>query len=95
MVPSLVLCITGQRLPRFVWRFNEKKGADAEISLNSDSMRHFICETFGIAVIDSGCTKNVRRAVWLKCYLDTLHKEDVKPAHTFASNTNFRFGNGE
>ena len=71
----------------------KKKGADAEISLCNDSIKYFVGETFGTTFLDSGCPKNVCRAVWLKCYFSTLHKEDTKTAQTFASNTNFRFRN--
>ena len=48
------------------------------VSLYSDTMKCFVGETLGMAVLDSGCTKNVCGEGWLNCYLDTLAKSMKK-----------------
>ena len=52
------------------------KDEDHEVSLYSDTMKHFVCETMGTAVLDSGCTKNVCGETWLQCYLETLDESN-------------------
>ena len=48
-----------------------------------------------MAVLDSGCTKNVCGETWLNCYLETLNEDEVKYVTTIASNASFKFGSGE
>ena len=42
------------------------------VFLHSDTMKCFVGETLGMAVLDSECTKNVCGEGWLNCYLVTL-----------------------
>ena len=65
------------------------------VSLYSDTMKCFVGETLGMAVLDSGCTKNVCGEGWLNCYLDTLTSDQLKNIKTSPSDANFKFGSGE
>ena len=49
-----------------------------------------VSESLNCAVVDSGCTKNVVGANWLKCFLDTL--PPTFQLQTMKSNNVFRFG---
>jgi len=75
----------------------EQNEAEVQIELlqkSEDSMKWFLGETMGCAVIDSGCSKTVAGKQWMNCYLDQLNikeKEDVK---IHESNSIFRFGKG-
>ena len=68
---------------------------DDEITLFSDSLKQFVGETLGTAVLDSGCTKNVCGKAWLGCYLETLDKGQLAKIEEFTSDTSFKFGNGD
>ena len=68
---------------------------DEEIALFSDTLKQFVGETFGTAVLDSGCTKNVCGKTWLGCYLETLDKSQRSMVKEFESGTSFKFGNGD
>ena len=74
---------------------NKLKKSDGHISLYSDTMKHFVGETLGAAVLDSGCTKNVCGETWLQCYLESLNEENKAKVVYSKSTTNFRFGAGE
>ena len=41
-------------------------------------MKNLIGESFGMAVLDSGCTKSVTGQMWLDEYLQTLSRIDCK-----------------
>ena len=46
-------------------------------------------------MLDSGCTKTVCGGEWLKCYINSLSDLEKKKIQVFASNTEFRFGDGK
>ena len=74
----------------------KNKGKDeGEITLFSDTLKQFVGETFGTAVLDSGCKKNVCGKAWLGCYLETLDEVQLSKVQEFSSDTSFKFGNGE
>ena len=58
-------------------------------------LRSLVGETFGMAVLDSGCTKTVVGQVWLEEYLKTLTDTDSKRVKFGRSDECFRFGDGE
>ena len=46
-------------------------------------------------MLNSACTKTVYGEKWLKCYIDSLSDLEKKIVQHFASNTEFRFGDGK
>ena len=58
-------------------------------------IQNFLWETLNLAVLDSGCTKTVCGEEWLKCYIDSLGKEEKKKIKEYKSNTEFKFGDGK
>ena len=64
--------------------------------LNSkpDRMKTLIGESFGMAVLDSGCTKSVTGEMWLDEYLQTLSEQDRLQVSERSNDATFRFGNG-
>ena len=66
-----------------------------EITLFSDTLKQFVGETFGSAVLDSGCTKNVCGKTWLECYMETLDKNQQPKVKEYESTTTFKFGSGD
>ena len=53
-------------------------------------------ETFGMAILDCGCTKTVSGKPWMSAYKDTLSAEDLRSvSHSTDSDVNFRFGDGK
>ena len=71
------------------------KGNDDDVSLYSDTMKHFVGETLETAVLDSGCTKNVCGETWIQCYLETFDESEKMKVKYFSSSTSFKFGSGE
>ena len=59
-----------------------------------DSRDNLLGETFGSAIIDSGCTRTVCGDLWLNTYLDSLSQNDRKSVRTEPSMCCFRFGDG-
>ena len=53
-----------------------------------------IGETFGCAILDTGCSKSVTSELWLEEYLTTLSEEELSKVKYEISNTFFRFGDG-
>ena len=74
---------------------NQNKSEDDNIRLYSDTMKGFIGVTLSTAVLESSCTENACGETWMKCYLETLRKEDVSTVETTKSSTLFKFGNVE
>ena len=64
--------------------------------LNSkpDRMKNLIGESFGMAVLDSGCTKSVTGEMWLDEYLQTLLEQDRLQVSERSNDATFRFGDG-
>ena len=64
--------------------------------LNSkpDRMKNLIGESFGMAVLDSGCTKSVTGEMWLDEYLQTLSEQDRLQVSERSNDATFRFGDG-
>ena len=64
--------------------------------LNSkpDRMKNLIGESFGMAVLDSGCTKSVTGEMWLDEYLQTLSEQDRLQVSERGNDATFRFGDG-
>jgi len=61
---------------------------------SENSMRWFLGETMGCAVIDSGCSKTVAGRQWMDCYLEQVNTEANENMKTEKSNNVFRFGKG-
>ena len=55
-------------------------------------MKHLIGESFGMAVLDSGCTKSVAGEMWLNEYLQTLSEQDRLQVSERSNDATFRFG---
>ena len=64
--------------------------------LNSkpDRMKNLIAESFGMAVLGSGCTKSVTGETWLDEYLQTLSEQDRLQVSERSNDSIFRFGDG-
>ena len=64
--------------------------------LNSkpDRMKNLIKESFGMAVLDSGCTKSVTGQMWLDEYLQTSSEQDRLQVSERSNDATFRFGDG-
>ena len=54
----------------------------------------FVGETLDCAVLDTGCTKNVRGQSWLDSYLDLLPPGDLLKVVEEKSSSSFKFGDG-
>lgn len=52
-------------------------------------------DTFGCAVLDSGCTKTVCGDKWLENYINSLSEEEAMTITESTSGSVFRFGDGE
>ena len=58
-------------------------------------MNCLIRETFGMAIIDSGCTKTVAGMVWVREYINTLTGEQRKSVISYRNtDVTFKFGDG-
>ena len=61
-----------------------------------ESSPHFLLnETFGVGILDTGCTKTVTGDFWLKTYIDSLDSSDKDLIVRSHSKTKFCFGDGE
>ena len=54
----------------------------------------FVSESFGLAIIDTGCPRTVCGKDWLKVYIDTLSSKDRSLITSSTSSHKFRFGDG-
>ena len=52
-------------------------------------------ETFGLAVIDTGCPKTVCGTEWLDVYIDSLSSKNRNHIRSKRSSNRFRFGDGQ
>ena len=52
-------------------------------------------ETFGQAIIDTGCPHTVSGEVWFNSYLNSLSRRDRSSIKTKTSNNKYRFGDGK
>ena len=57
-------------------------------------MKNLIAESFGMAVLGSGCTKSVTGETWLDEYLQTLSEQDRLQVSERSNDSIFRFGDG-
>ena len=64
------------------------------LNSKSDRMKNLIGESFGMAVLDSGCTKSVTGEMWLDEYLQTLSEQDRLQVSERSNDATFRFGDG-
>lgn len=62
--------------------------------LDSEQLCLLVSESFGLAIIDTGCPRTVCGKDWLKVYIDTLSAKDRSSIFTESSSHKFRFGNG-
>ena len=62
---------------------------------NTDSLKWFLGETIGCAVVDSGCSKTVAGSKWVECFLESLNNDDLLKIERKESNEMFKFGKGE
>ena len=62
---------------------------------DNDSLKWFLGETIGCAVVDSGCSKTVAGSQWVDCFLESLDETEVKKIYTKESNETFKFGKGD
>ena len=63
--------------------------------MDLDNITMLVGETFGLAVIDTGCPKTVCGTEWLNVYLDSLSSKDRNHIRYKRSSARFRFGDGE
>ena len=52
-------------------------------------------ESFGLAIIDTGCPRTASGKIWLKAYTDSLSLKDRHSITCTASSHKFRFGDGK
>ena len=64
-------------------------------AVDDNSLKWFLGETLGCAVIDSGCSKTVAGITWLNCFLETLNDDELLNIRRKESNQTFKFGKGE
>ena len=94
-------------LEHLAFNCSEQKGDKVEESsssphveyitlLNSklDRMKNLIGESFGMAVLDSGCAKSVTGEMWLDEYLQILSEQDRLQVSERSNDATFRFGDG-
>ena len=62
---------------------------------NKEYLSLFLSDLFGMALLDSGCSKTVCGKKWLSAYLDTLSIQDRKSVQRNDSSNKFRFGDGQ
>lgn len=62
--------------------------------LDREHLVYFVGEMFGMAILDSGCSKTVTGQNWLSVYLNTLSLQDRKACKKLPSVNSFRFGDG-
>ena len=63
--------------------------------MDIDNICMLVGETFGLAVIDTGCPKTVAGTDWLDVYLDSLSSKDRNHIRSKRSSNRFRFGDGQ
>ena len=61
---------------------------------NLPSEKVFLTETYGAAIVDTGCTKTVAGTSWLENYMGTLSENQQSKVEPLPSNTLFVFGDG-
>ena len=75
--------------------FSEAVNVETILLQNSEKMlQHFLGETIGCAVIDSGCSKTVSGKQWVQCYLQQLNTGEKHEMFLNNSSNSFRFGKG-
>ena len=63
--------------------------------MDTDNICMLVGETFGLAVIDTGCPKTVCGTEWLNVYVDSLSSKDRNHIRSKKSSNRFRFGDGQ
>ena len=63
--------------------------------MDMDNICLLLGETFGLAVIDTGCPKTVCGNEWLDAYMDSLSSKDRNHIRYKRSSNRFRFGDGK
>ena len=61
---------------------------------NDDTLKWFLGESIGCAIVDSGCSKNVAGTSWVQCFLETLDEHERKLITKQKSDSRFKFGKG-
>ena len=61
----------------------------------NENMLKTVHESFGMAILDSGCTKTVTGRVWLEAYIESLNTADKKTVIYEKDSSKFRFGDGK
>ena len=54
-----------------------------------------VIESFGMALLDSGCTRTVTGKSWLNAYIESLPDNDKQSVKYSADKSKFRFGDGK
>lgn len=73
----------------------EEEDSEVHIVLMAHEQGELVTDTFGVAILDTGCTKTVCGEKWLDCYLDGLEEADRQLMEETTSESYFRFGDGE
>ena len=74
--------------------YNETEVHIELLQKSESSMRLFVGETMGCAVIDSGCSKTVAGRQWVDCYREQVNTDGDNNMKIDKSNNVFRFGKG-
>ena len=74
---------------------NEDEISLFQDAVDDNSLKWFLGETLGCAVIDSGCSKTVAGITWLNCFLETLNDDELLNIRRKESNQTFKSGKGE
>ena len=87
----------GMRGGRGGYFWHEDSPVENVVLLAEDKLHQaeLLGETFGHAIIDSGCSRTVCGRSWLESYLETLHRSEMLLVESHPDLVNFRFGDSE
>ena len=85
-----------KNIQKTLW-LSDFNGESCEVSLFTDSDAQQFCylvgETFGKAVVDTGCPYTVAGKTWFQTHLNSLSRKDKLSIRTYKSDNKFRFAN--
>ena len=75
---------------------NKNEESFISITLNASQvpLNELMCDTVGMGILDTACTKTVAGKQWMEAYLDSLTDQDKDLVTISETTTNFCFGDG-
>ena len=64
------------------------------VDLDNEQRCFLVGDTFGQAVVDTGCPRTVAGSKWLQIHMNTLSRKDKMTVKNRQSMNSFRFGDG-